>query len=122
KGQLSARGETIQIIDTAGRTVASTNYPGTPSLVQQYLRITELMYHPSALAGNTNSPEEFEYVEQKNIGPVALNLNGVRFTNGISFTFAGSAVTNLAPGQSVLVVKNALLFAARYGGSLAIAG
>ncbi len=121
-GQLSARGETITIQDLSGRLVAITNYPGNPSLAQQFLRVTELMYHPSPLSGNTNSPEEFEYVELKNIGAVALDLNGVRFTNGITFSFAGSAVTNLAPGQRVLVVKNSAQFALRYGGGLLIAG
>src|SRR5688572_3610967 len=80
KGQLSARGETVRLEDKSGRLVAAANYAGNPSLAQQYLRITELMYHPSALAGNTNSAEEFEYMELKNIGPVTLNLNGVRFT------------------------------------------
>ncbi|HEY0552237.1 MAG TPA: lamin tail domain-containing protein, partial [Verrucomicrobiae bacterium] len=121
-GQLSARGETMRIQDPSGRLVAITNYPGNPSLAQQYLRVTELMYHPSPLSGNTNSPEEFGYVELKNIGAVALDLNGVRFTNGITFSFAGSAVTNLAPGQRVLVVKNSVQFALRYGGGLLIAG
>ncbi len=121
-GQLSARGESLAIHDLSGRLVAATNYPGNPSLVQQHLRITELMYNPSPLSGNTNSSEEFEFVELKNIGFVALNLAGVRFTNGITFDFTGSAVTSLAPGQRVLIVKNAALFAARYGSAFAIAG
>jgi hypothetical protein len=80
------------------------------------------MYHPSPVAGNTNSAEEFEYIELKNIGPVVLDLNGARFTNGIAFSFTGGAVTTLNPGQSVLLVRNATQFAARYGGSFSIAG
>ncbi len=122
QGQLSARGETVRVEDPTGRIVANVTYPPTPSLAQQYLRITELMYHPSPLPGNTNSQEEFEYIELRNIGPVALDLTNVRFTNGVSFTFSGSAVTTLAPGASVLVVKNAALFALRYGGGFPIAG
>ena len=122
KGQLSARGETVQIIDRYGRTVVSTNYPPTPSLAQDYLRITELMYHPSAMVGQLTDADEFEYVELKNVGPVTLNLNGVRFSNGITFDFTGSAVTNLPPGASVLIVKNALAFEARYGSGHSIAG
>ncbi|HMC28578.1 MAG TPA: lamin tail domain-containing protein, partial [Verrucomicrobiae bacterium] len=122
KGQLSARGETVILTDTTGRQVNSLTYPGTPSLPQQYLRITEIMYHPTALVGSTNSPEDFEYLELKNIGPVPLNLNGVRFTDGIVFSFTGSAITNLDPGQTVLVVKNLAAFAARYGSGLPVAG
>jgi len=121
-GQLSARGETVILTDKTGRQVNSLTYPGTPSLPQQYLRITEIMYHPSPLTGSTNSPEDFEYLELKNIGPVAINLTGVRFTNGISFSFAGSAVTTLDAGQTVLVVKNLAAFTARYGSGLPVAG
>src|SRR5205814_367940 len=122
QGQLSARGETVNIVDRTGRIVASQTYLGNPSLAQRFLRISEIMYHPSALAGNTNSPEEFEYIELKNTGPVGLNLNGVTLSNGVNFAFAGSAVTNLDPGATVLVVKNPALFALRYGNGLPVAG
>jgi hypothetical protein len=43
KGQLSARGETIVLIDKAGRTNRTFQYSGIPSGPQQYLRITEIM-------------------------------------------------------------------------------
>jgi hypothetical protein len=122
QGLLSARGETLLLYDDIGRLVHTNAYPGSPSPVQLYLRVTEIMYHPSPLAGNTNSAEEFEYIELKNVGPVALNLNGVRFADGIEFAFAGSSITNLNPGQTVLLVKNLAAFAARYGTGFNIAG
>src|SRR5439155_738059 len=75
KGQLSARGETVILTDKTGRQVNSLTYAGAPSLPQQYLRITEIMYHPSQ-QGATNNPEDFEYLELKNIGPVAISLTG----------------------------------------------
>src|SRR5262249_28394288 len=53
---------------------------------------------------------------------VTLDLSGVHFANGIDFNFSGSAVTNLAPGQRVLVVKNLAAFTARYGSGLNVAG
>ncbi|MBI5387222.1 MAG: lamin tail domain-containing protein [Verrucomicrobia bacterium] len=122
--QLSARGEAVQLVDATGRLVAATNYPGTPSLPQQYLRITEIMYHPAvSRPADGVDPERFEYIELKNIGPVALSLIGVHFTNGIDFAFTGaSAVTSLAAGESVLVVHDLASFTARYGGGLRIAG
>jgi CotH kinase protein/Lamin Tail Domain len=123
QGQLSARGESLTITDTFGRQVSSNSYVGNPSLAQQHLRITEIMYSPSLLAGNTNAAQEFEYIELKNIsGSVTLNLNGIRFINGIEFNFAGSAITSLLPGARVLVVGNVALFTARYGGGLPVAG
>jgi len=123
QGQLSARGEVIRITDDSGRLVSTNSYPGNPSLAQQFLRITELMYHPAPLAGNANAADEFEYIELKNIGPtLTLDLTGVHFVNGVDFAFTGSAITNLGPGEKVLVVKNPTAFSARYGALTNIAG
>jgi hypothetical protein len=125
KGQLSAHGESIVISDAGGRIVSSNAYVGAPSVAQQFLRITEIMYRPApAGAGSPYGTEDFEYIELKNISSnAAVNLVGVRFTNGIDFVFtAGSAVTSLAAGQAVVLVKNPAAFAARYGGGATVAG
>jgi hypothetical protein len=123
RGQLSARGETVLLYDDRGRLVHTNRYDGAPSLAQQFLRISEIMYHPSALAGNTNGPEEFEFIELKNISATAtLSLAGVRFVSGIGFDFTGSGVTTLAPGATLLVVRNQAAFTARYGAIGGVAG
>ena len=123
QGQLSARGETLEVRNQLGLTVGSYSYKGAPTPAQQFLRITEIMYHPTGLAGNPLPPDEFEYIELKNISTnTLLDLNGVRLVTGTQFSFTGSAITNLAPGASVLVVKNAFAFTARYGGGLPVAG
>jgi hypothetical protein len=124
-GQLSARGETLRLINRAGLTNANIVYPGAPSPAQQYLRVTEIMYHPGPT--NLASPypqEDFEYIELKNISTnVNLNLVGVRFANAIDFTFTAlSAVTNLAPGQTVVLVRNPAAFVLRHGAGATIAG
>lgn len=85
--------------------------------VAQNLRISEIMYHPQD-TGNPDDPNT-EYVELTNIGAVSINLNLVRFTRGIDFTFPG---VDLAPGRYVLVVKNIRAFEAKYGAGLPIAG
>ena len=121
-GQLNAWGEAVTLTDDTGRLVASNSYAGNPSLAQRYLRITEIMYNPPPQPGSTNDAQEFEYLELKNIGPVPLDLTGVRFANGVYFDFTAGAVTTLAPGATVLVVKNLAAFTARYGGGLDIAG
>ncbi|MBI4325546.1 MAG: lamin tail domain-containing protein, partial [Chloroflexi bacterium] len=89
-----------------------TGEPDNAAALAEHLRFTELMYNPPA--GN-----EFEFVELHNTSPnLTLDLNGVRFTQGIDFAFpAGST---LAPGGHVLVVKagdtNAFAaFRAHYG-------
>jgi len=73
----------------------------------QNLRITEIMYHPQD-SNDPNDPNE-EFIELKNIGSTAVNLNQVRFTNGIDFTFGD---IDLAPGEYVVVVKDREAFEA----------
>lgn len=122
-GQLSARGESLRLTDDTGRLVVETNYPGQPTLAQRFLHITELMFHPATPPADSAFAEgDFEFVELKNSGTEPLDLTGVRFTRGITFSFTGSAVTNLAPGEYVLVVRNPAAFASRYGPGLNVAG
>lgn len=123
RGQLSARGGFLALIGADGAVVSVTNRVGQPSVAQQFLRVTELMYHPPPPAeGAPYGAEDFEYIELTNIGPEPLDLRGVRFVAGIGFSFAGSAVTKLDPGASVLVVRNTAAFTMRYGSGLPVAG
>ncbi len=121
-GNLSAWGEGLSLTDDHGRLVATNYFPGNPSPAQRYLRVTELMFNPSPLAGNTNGAQEFEYIELVNIGPALLDLRGVRFVEGVEFDFGTGAINVLVPGARVLVVKNTGAFTARYGAGLPIAG
>jgi hypothetical protein len=90
------------------------------------LMITEVMYHPAdptldeINAGYTGS--DFEYVELQNVGATTLDLTELRFTKGIDFGFAGGAITSLAPGGYILVVRNIAAFESRYGAGLPVAG
>lgn len=120
-GQLSARGETVVLTDKYGRTITSASYVGAPSLAQQFLRITELMYNPAPLAGSTNEAQEFEFIELRNTSSsITLNLQGVSFTSGINFTFTNS--TLLGPQQSLILAGNPTAFIQRYGGGFNLAG
>ena len=93
---------------------------------QQGLVITEIMYHPlpataaEIAAGFQTS--DFEWIELTNIGNTPLNLDNVRFTKGIDFNFADGTIRVLAPGQHLLVVRNAAAFASRHGDGFPIAG
>jgi hypothetical protein len=83
------------------------------------LRVTEVMYNPvnSQGTGQTNN-DDFEFVELKNIGDETVDLMNVSFVEGITFDFKGSAVTTLAPGAYVLIVRNKAAFESRYGTGL----
>ena len=85
--------------------------------VEDNLRITEIMYHPRN-TGDPNDPNT-EYIELKNIGPSTLNLNLVRFTEGIDFTFPDM---ELATDECVVVVRDQVAFEVKYGTSVNIAG
>ena len=73
--------------------------------VAQSLRISELMYHPLD-TGNPNDPNT-EYIELTNIANQSINLNLVRFTKGIDYTFPSF---DLPAGGYCLVVKDLAAF------------
>ena len=78
--------------------------------VADFLRITEIMYHPQDTQ-NPHDPNE-EFIELMNIGsPQPLKLNLVKFTRGIHFTFPS---IELDAGEYLLVVKNQTAFDAQY--------
>ena len=95
---------------------------------QQSLRITGINYdpapvtalemaHPSWNAGWTS--QQFEYVEITNISAGAIDLTDVRFTKGIDYDFP--AGTMLGAGARLIVAKNPVAFAVRYGTGLPLA-
>jgi len=76
------------------------------------LLITEIMYHPP---GITNiDGDEFEFIELKNVTSTNLELSGVRFTNGIAFTFPVG--TFVPPNNFVVLVSNPSAFGNKYPG------
>ncbi len=79
--------------------------------VAESLRISEIMYHPP----DPNA----EFIELTNVGAGTINLNLVKFTDGVDFTFPGF---ELAPGGYVLVVRDIAAFEAVYGPGLPIVG
>ncbi len=121
-GQLNAWGETLTLLDPAGMPKAAQTFVGDPSPAQRYLRITEIFYHPDPIPGLPHDAPDFEYLELKNTGPIALDLQGIRLTEGVQFAFPGGTPTPLAPSASVLVVRNPAAFTARFGAVADIAG
>jgi len=113
KGHLSNWGETINLSTDKDYLIDTLTYAGNPSDQQQYLRITEIMYHP-AQAGNYNE-EEYEFIELKNIGTRSVSLDGVKLTEGIYYEFASGGNLSLAPGAYIVIIKNINAFVWLYG-------
>jgi hypothetical protein len=76
------------------------------------LRVTELMYHA---ADGSN----FDYIELQNISETTLDLYGVRFSEGIDFTFPDMT---LEAGRHVVVAGNLAGFRSAYGTNINVAG
>lgn len=76
------------------------------------LALTEIMYHPPDLGATPGN--NLEFIELKNTGTTNLNLSGLTFTSGITFTFTNGTV--LGPGQFLVLARNAAAFATKYPG------
>jgi hypothetical protein len=121
-GALSARGGTVELRTATGTVVSRFSLPIAPTAAQQQLRITTLMYAPTAptaaerAASPTVNAQDFEYIELRNIGTTPLSLAGCRFTDGINFTFP--ADTTLAAGARLVIAAHLTAFDLRYGHNL----
>ena len=122
----------LEAVDFHGNLVGSdtvTVYSDTSGqLLRDFLRVTEFDYNPAEpsaaeLALGFTDNNDFEFIELSNTGPVPLDLDGAAVTDGVDYTFdgQGSPVT-LAPGASLVVVRNLAAFEARYGTGVFVAG
>ena len=116
RGHLSNFGETLAVLDATGVTNSTTTTSGQASDAQRFLVMSELMYHPS-------EDNLAEFIELLNISSSnTLNLEEVRFTQGIEFNFSGSAASSLAPDERVLIVRDLNAFENAYGVTHPVAG
>lgn len=76
------------------------------------LALTEIMYNPPASGATVGN--NLEFLELQNTGTNPLNLSGLTFTSGITFTFTNGTI--LGPGQFFVLARNAAAFASKYPG------
>jgi len=125
-GHLNARGETFELKNTLGVVVDTWTIPSNPTIGQQTLRISEIMYgpaDPTAAELNVNPyfrNTDFEFIELVNTGTVALDMSGARFVKGVLFTFP--AGYSIPPGGYAVIAANTTAFPLRYGASIPLAG
>lgn len=99
---------------------------GQPATAQNLI-VSEVHYNPAApteaeKAAGISDGDEFEFIEFLNVGATQVQLAGVKFTNGVEFSFDNGAVSSLAPGERALVVANKAAFEKRYGAGLPVVG
>lgn len=85
---------------------ASFYLPGREGASVSNLVVSEIYYNPP---GNENDEA---FVELLNVSSNEVDLSGVKLSDAMSFTFP--SLTILQPGAYILVVENALRFAACY--------
>ncbi|MEM7384994.1 MAG: CotH kinase family protein, partial [Verrucomicrobiota bacterium] len=121
QGNLPSRSNRLLLHDRNGRLILDRAYEGNPTNLQQYLRVTELLFAP--LAEDATSPHpasDFEFLTLTNTGPDPLDLSGAFFDKGIRYTFPGGTI--LAPAESVHLARYQPAFEERYGSGLRILG
>jgi hypothetical protein len=106
-GQWSALSEADFTVDTIP--ASSTN-----------LSVVEMLYNPTGadteeLNSGFTDGDQFEFIQLKNIGSKAIDLHGVRFTDGINFDFSTSLIRALSPGSYVIAVSDINAFRFRNG-------
>ena len=114
-----------RVRDAAGTWSALTEavfFPTTDALV-----VSEIMYQPGPVTpaeveAGFNDPSDFEFLEIFNAGSSTIDLNGLAFTDGITFAYTGSNITSLAPGERALIVEDQAAFEFRHGAGHPIAG
>jgi hypothetical protein len=74
------------------------------------LDITEIHYHP--LPGEGTDEKEYEFIELKNSGTVPIDLGGMAFIRGITYTFP--AGTSIQADSHLVLASNAQVFNTRY--------
>ncbi|RIK80473.1 MAG: hypothetical protein DCC68_10965 [Planctomycetota bacterium] len=93
--------------------------------VQSPLRIGEIHYNPAPrtqaeIDAGVLDADDLEFLELVNTSnSYTIDLDGVRVSDGVEFTFAGGT---LGPGERIVVVQNAAAFAVRYPDVTNIAG
>jgi len=82
-------------------------------IVQDFSRlaVTEIMYNPPA---GVFPGDEYEFLELKNTGTNVIDLSGLQFTEGLTFSFTNG--TRLAPGAFFVLARNTNAFAQKYPG------
>jgi len=104
--------------------MAAMPTPGSVEVVT--LAVTELNYNPRTPTAEEREAgfesDDFEFIEIENIGHETMDLTGLQLRAGVEFDFTDSAVTQLDPGQRVVVVSNRAAFEQRYGTDVNVAG
>jgi hypothetical protein len=110
-GQISNMGETINLLTETDQLVDVLNTPVIANTDNQdFLRVTEVNYNPSAAQPGTEFVEFFN----QNTAGLTLDLGGVTVSDGFDTPFVFPAGTTLASQQYLVIVEDVVSFTNTY--------
>jgi CotH kinase protein/Lamin Tail Domain/Chitobiase/beta-hexosaminidase C-terminal domain len=104
-----------------------TYFPGATAATAANLVISEVHYHPlppnaTEIAAGATLDNDFEFIRLTNTSNAPIDLTGIHFTNGVSFTAAAGLRNWLPAGASVVIVENPVGYALRNIGGPTVFG
>ena len=121
QGNLSNHGAAVQLVGADDTVVDELTTEADLTPTQQFLRVSELMYHPAVSAAELRfNDDDYEFVEFVNTSDSeTIDLSHVTVASGISFAFPAMS---LAPGERTVIVRDLAAFQQRYGSDVNVAG
>ena len=101
-----------RVLGSTGKWSARVEASFYPPQDLSQLALTEIMYHPLDLGSIDGG--QLEFLELKNMGTTPLDLSGLTFSSGITFTFPNGTI--MAPGQFFVLARDEAAFASKYPG------
>ena len=100
-------------------TEASFTVDTTPA-TSDNVAVAEFLFNPAGptdaeIAAGITDGDQLEFLEIRNIGAQGVDLQDVRFTDGVSFDFGTGSIRSIAPGEHAIIVSDLDAFRVRYG-------
>jgi len=127
QGTITAKARTRSGGNWSALTEATFTVALTPPTASNLI-ISEFLYNPpnsspDEIAAGFPNDDDFEFVELMNISATeTLNLQELYFFGAMTFNFADSTISALAPGQRIIIAADVDAFTFRYGLRANVAG
>jgi hypothetical protein len=119
---------TLEALDFSGTVIGSASIVIDSTTIIEpamagNLVVSEIMYHPAdpstdEINAGFIDPEQFEYIELKNISANQINLTGVTLSLAVDYSFADGVTLNA--GARVIIARNRSAFLQRYPAAAAL--
>lgn len=110
QGRLSSGLGSVELYNKQEQLITSQLFELSLTALPEQLIISELNYHPPASDGLDG--DEFEFIKLQNVTNNTLSLEGLRFTDGIEYSFP--ATGTLEAKETLILARNPSALSKRY--------